>query len=193
MSQPAYTIRNVKTFMGHEGPGYNIVLLRDGQKVAEVIHEGNGGEPYIYWQDIEAEQVKANVTNNKGEPLSFFSTPEGKIFYEFLETLPRQKATEEMKEYFPDGLKMDEDLYMWQLLEEHEQAKEVKRYLNKWHCFITPKHKAEQSFGHYDKMHKGMNFSKERATQALNKAYGKNWQFLESLKDFKEAGLFNSN
>jgi hypothetical protein len=38
-----YSVRNVKTFTGMEGPGFNATLCRDGKPVAMVIDDASGG------------------------------------------------------------------------------------------------------------------------------------------------------
>ena len=37
------TLKNYKKHMGHEGPGYNVDLLIDGQKACAVCDQGDGG------------------------------------------------------------------------------------------------------------------------------------------------------
>lgn len=48
--------RNIRTFVGREGPGYNASLYVDGVKAADAIDEGNGGCGYQYFQDRELEK-----------------------------------------------------------------------------------------------------------------------------------------
>ena len=44
-----YTVRNVKTFLGTEGYGFNATLCRDGKPVAFVIDDANGGCFHFQW------------------------------------------------------------------------------------------------------------------------------------------------
>ena len=44
-----YSIKNLKSFMGMEGYGFNVNLYRGKKKVAFVIDEGNGGMINIDW------------------------------------------------------------------------------------------------------------------------------------------------
>ena len=50
-----YTLKNVKTFMGMEGHGFNASLYKDGKKVAVVIDSAYGG-CYDYRWDNEADR-----------------------------------------------------------------------------------------------------------------------------------------
>lgn len=52
-----YTVKGVKSFMGHEGNGYNCTLCKDGKKIASVIDQGDGGEPYFYFENKPVEDA----------------------------------------------------------------------------------------------------------------------------------------
>ena len=54
-----YVIRNLVTFEGHEGFGVNADVHLKRKKVATVIDEGNGGEPYFYYY-VDGEHAKTN-------------------------------------------------------------------------------------------------------------------------------------
>lgn len=47
-----YSVKNVKTFVGMEGQGYNATLYRDGVAVATVIDDATGGPIMIQWKDL---------------------------------------------------------------------------------------------------------------------------------------------
>jgi len=55
-----YSVKNVKSFQGREGYGFNCTLYRNGKKVGSCIDDASGGEMYpISWErnvDAEAEQ-----------------------------------------------------------------------------------------------------------------------------------------
>ncbi|HCE42885.1 MAG TPA: hypothetical protein DET40_05005 [Lentisphaeria bacterium] len=55
MGKDAYEVRNIKTFMGNEGHGFNAALYRDGMKVADVHDMADGG-CYSYYFKEEAER-----------------------------------------------------------------------------------------------------------------------------------------
>jgi hypothetical protein len=52
----AYTIRNVKTFTGMEGPGFSATLCRDGRPVASVLDEAVGASLLFHWKS-DAEEA----------------------------------------------------------------------------------------------------------------------------------------
>lgn len=56
----SYVIRNLVTFEGHEGCGVNADVHLKRTKVATVIDEGNGGEPYFYYYVDGEANAKTN-------------------------------------------------------------------------------------------------------------------------------------
>jgi hypothetical protein len=46
----AYSVRNVKTFTGMEGPGFSATLCRDGKPVASVLDEAVGACFLFHWK-----------------------------------------------------------------------------------------------------------------------------------------------
>ncbi len=44
-----YTVKNVKTFKGTDGPGFSATLYRDEIKIASVLDEGDGGDMSFMW------------------------------------------------------------------------------------------------------------------------------------------------
>lgn len=53
----SYGIKNLKTFRGMEGTGFNVDLHRGGKKVAFVFDAGNGGETSFEWVSEEEEKA----------------------------------------------------------------------------------------------------------------------------------------
>ena len=51
-----YSISSYKSFIGHEGYGFNCHLLENNVKVAFVINEGDGGCHSWQWMDKDARQ-----------------------------------------------------------------------------------------------------------------------------------------
>ena len=45
-----FTVKKLVTFNGHEGRGANADIYWRKYKVATFLDEGNGGEPYVYWE-----------------------------------------------------------------------------------------------------------------------------------------------
>jgi hypothetical protein len=66
-----YEVAKIKTFRGMEGEGLNAVLLKNGKKVADILDEGNGGEMYYDWIDmnkgVEEGQFQAFVEFQRGK------------------------------------------------------------------------------------------------------------------------------
>jgi hypothetical protein len=54
---PNYSIKNLKTFRGMEGQGFNLTLYRDGIKVATVDDDANGGCFHFHWFDRNEESI----------------------------------------------------------------------------------------------------------------------------------------
>jgi len=52
-----YHVKNVKTFIGMEGQGFNANLYRGKKLVAFVIDDANGGEARVQWNDRSEEKV----------------------------------------------------------------------------------------------------------------------------------------
>jgi len=57
---PVYTVKNIKTFRGHEGHGFNVSLYCDNKKVAFVMDQADGHPVIIEWDDPSAEGVLNN-------------------------------------------------------------------------------------------------------------------------------------
>lgn len=105
-----YSIKGLKEFMGMDDRGYNVTLLCDGKKVADAIYGGDGGEVMI----------------------RFDNRADEKIFRDFLKTLPPVKS-----EYFPEGLAMTPDIYLDELLNAHQEEKQLKRWCKKKIVAVT--------------------------------------------------------
>lgn len=85
MSEPVYTIKGYKSFIGNEGHGYNLTLCRDGVKVAFVIDDASGGEVDFQWADRgKHKDVEVPTRDGKGVAHLFSGTPEEAKLYAFL-------------------------------------------------------------------------------------------------------------
>lgn len=51
-----YSVKNVKTFMGNKGYGFNASLYEDGKRVALVIDDAWGGCLQFQWSDKDVEK-----------------------------------------------------------------------------------------------------------------------------------------
>lgn len=128
-----YTLRGIKEFQGMEEEGLSASLYRDDKQVAQVLNDGWGGGYYIEWLDFNAPKTNISVTDDKGNPYTFLGTPEEKIFYEHLETLPKTTIIG-----VPYKLKVTPNIFLDQLLEEYETEQRLRRWCkNKTVCVTT--------------------------------------------------------
>jgi len=158
-----YVVKNVKTFIGMEGHGFNASLYRNGKKVAFVIDSAQGGCFDFQWTDWEEPKVDINIISYKGEPHTFQGTPEEKILTELVETLPKAKS-----EVFPDGVKETVDGFVAILIDQFERKKWLKRNLKK--CFVF---QVGNKIGseEYLMFKKHPNLTKERVIKLIEKKY----------------------
>lgn len=127
---PEYSVKNIKTFRGMEDTGYNSTLYRDGKKVANADYEGNGGSVRIDWLDYEAPRVEIQFIDYQDNPATRMGTPEEKIFTEHLDSLPRRPVPDDwpsLQEKYPDGMRVDEDEFIGDLIAKFEDEKWLKR------------------------------------------------------------------
>lgn len=96
MEKTVYTVKNVKTFMGREGKGFNATLYKNGKNIGMVIDSANGG-CYSYQLDREEQELlekyaKENLTleersiNGKEITLELSDIFMDKLINEFLTT-----------------------------------------------------------------------------------------------------------
>ena len=104
-----YEVKNVKTFIGTEGHGFNANLYCDGKKVAFVIDSAHGG-CYDYEWVSDAARVKAEA---------------------HVKTLPGV-------EMYGTKLEMDMDIFMSELIDAYEEKKQITRMKKTYVVFKTP-------------------------------------------------------
>ncbi len=102
-----YTVKGVKSFMGHEGQGYNCTLCKDGKKIASVIAQGDGGEPYFYFENKQVEEA----------------------LYAFVKTLPKVKTEFPLGDGTKQKIEYSEDIgtFVASLVDDYDYAKRMKR------------------------------------------------------------------
>jgi len=163
MKANKYIVKNVKTFIGIEGQGFNASLYRNGKKVAFVIDSANGGNFNFSWEDWKKPKVDINITTDNGKPHTFKGTPEEKIFYEFIETLPKEKNS-----YFPDGMKINPDIFISELVEKFEEERYIKRNLKTKYLFQIGNKIGSTE---YQTIKRKPNITKEMVLQYIKKTY----------------------
>ena len=86
-----YKVKNIKTFRGMEGIGFNANLYRGTKKIALVIDDAQGG-PFRYeWEDYKAERVSIDGKDYSGREFTYKGTPEEKLLVEYASSLPSIK------------------------------------------------------------------------------------------------------
>ena len=162
-SKTKYEVKNVKTFIGTEGQGFNASLYRNEKKVAFVIDSADGGCYNFQWEDWKEPNVDINITNYTGKPHSFKGTPEEKIFDEFIELLPKETS-----DHFPDGLKIDNDMFVSKLVDTFLSERKIKRLCSKNYLFQIGKNIGS---GEYHSFKKQPNLTRERVEIYIKKTY----------------------
>ena len=121
-----YEVKNVTSFKGTEGYGYNASLYRNRTRIAFLIDTANGGEVDIQW--LDSSQPKVDITHTvyrEGgyKPYTFKGTPEEKILYEHVDSLPIEPPTEE----FPYEVKHTVNTFLGKLVEQYEINQKIKQ------------------------------------------------------------------
>lgn len=114
-----YSVKNIKTFTGREGKGFNATLYRDGIKIALVIDSANGGELSFQWD---------NHADRKEE----------RLLEAYCKSLPQI-------EFWKDSGLFDQtpELYISALVENFGFRKKMKNQLQKRTIFLTDGHLRE--------------------------------------------------
>lgn len=100
----AYSVKNVKTFQGREGYGFECSLYKDGKRVGTITNTADGGMVDFYLNQGEKEILDAHC-----------------------KTLPKRKH------YFEEGKmeEIDAELFISRLVDDFETNKEKKRWCKK--------------------------------------------------------------
>ena len=158
-----YEVKNVKTFTGREGQGFECTLYRNGKSVAKVVNTADGGEIDIYWNDTKAGRVEINTINYMEEPHTYNGTPEEKILMEYLLTIPKYPCLwEEGKfNYYTAGIFLEE------MVENFMFRKDIIRKMKTKVIFRLPTYKDGEYNESMKKKVKGHTFTFEQVKEAL--------------------------
>ena len=126
---PEYTVKNVKSFRGREGYGFNCTLYRDGKRVATVDDAAHGGDYHYHWLDFKEPRVEVTIRNHKDEPYTFKVTSEEKILCEHTDPMFYDK------EFDGKRLRMGNDGFVNGLVAKYEENKDYKKWCRKETCF----------------------------------------------------------
>lgn len=131
-NEHTYSVKNLKTWNGREGYGWQCSLYRDGKRVAEVTDHGNGGDIDFNWFDFKEPRVDGKYEHWKEGIRERKMTPEEKIYFEFCLSLPKKKNewSDEMENVSPDS-------YAAGLADDFELKKAFKRDLKSKLLFVA--------------------------------------------------------
>jgi len=124
-----YSVKNVKSFRGREGHGFNSTLYRDNKRVAYVDDDANGGECNYHWLDAKEPRVEVETTNWSGKSVIRKCTPEEAKFLNHI------KGMIYTCQFTGDEHPMTEDIFVCELVEAYEEIKQYKRWCRKQTCF----------------------------------------------------------
>ena len=86
-----YSVKNVKTFEGHDGTGFNATLYRGKKKIAKIIDTAHGGEYEYQWEDY-TNRVEVQSRHYDGKMYSHLATVEEGLLQEVINELPKYKG-----------------------------------------------------------------------------------------------------
>lgn len=112
MKEPKVELKNIKTFRGMEGIGFNLDLYINGVKCMFVINDANGGM-YSYEHNIDSKNPELIKTNIE-------------LLDDYINLLPPKVFDIEGEKHI---LRYDFDMYIDEKLEEWEKQKEIKKQL----------------------------------------------------------------
>jgi len=171
---PNYAVKNVKSFMGLDMPGYNATLYCDGKAVALVINDGGGGETDIQWKDYDSPRIDVPWKNSKGEAFNIRCTPLEAQLYEHI-----RGKTWKCEELNFEG-DMDPETFVGQLVDQFEQEKTHKRWIKNQTVFRLK----DQTEGEFRTLK--MPFCKKAKDYIVNK-YGDNVDYILNEKYGQQA------
>lgn len=114
----SYTVKNVKTFIGNEGHGFNATLHRGKKKVAFVCDDASGGEVHFDWMLGSGETVS-----------EIFSDEEEKLFSEHCQSLPPLELNWGGGE--TESVSQTPDVVVTKLVNHFLAVKDAKKFLKK--------------------------------------------------------------
>lgn len=124
-----YSVKNIKTFMGREGHGFNANLYRGKKKIAFVIDDASGGEVDVDWTVGIPPKNKADYPTEKAYDKAWDSyrnarKEEADLLNAHLAKLPKVKSS------FGDGkmeLTVDSDWFVTELVARWGKEKAEKK------------------------------------------------------------------
>lgn len=131
-----YSVKSVKGTIGTEGHGYQLTLCRYGIPVCNVVDYAHGGPVDFHWIDSTQPRIVIHNLDYKGEPHSYKGTPEEKLFSDFVKAQPDYLCSWTEEDGSPIYMKMSTELYVDELLQEHDLLKHLKRLTSKKLAYV---------------------------------------------------------
>jgi len=109
-----YSIKNLKTFQGREGYGYNCNLYRQNKKIAFCYDDASGGMVHIDWANFPKNRTDETMTEWKA-----WCDEEERLLNEHLSTLPPIDTP------YPSmpTMEVNEEIFLDELINRWEEAK----------------------------------------------------------------------
>lgn len=112
-----FSLKNVKTFEGMEGEGFNATLLYNNKEIGLIINEGSGGGTFIRASSENTKVIKEFLTTEEATKLAIdWNDKDSKLF--------------NIK--FPVPNSLSEETFYDQLFEDFMLHKEVKKLTKKY-------------------------------------------------------------
>jgi hypothetical protein len=126
-----FTVKNIKSFNGHEGIGYSATLYLDGKKFAEILDDANGGDVEVHCFDVENGKVSISTYIDKeGIQHTLNVTPNYALLHNYVLTLPKWKSS------FSDEMyDMTVGLFVEELVNKILDEKKLAKAKKKGICF----------------------------------------------------------
>jgi hypothetical protein len=110
---PVYSVKNVKSFMGREGRGFECSLYKDGKRIGTITDTAHGGMVDFYLDDGELEKLQAHC-----------------------KSLPKVKWNmPELDDREPDGHHVSDESFVCNMVDKFEQLKQYKKWCKKQTVF----------------------------------------------------------
>jgi hypothetical protein len=127
-----FTVKNIKSFNGHEGIGYSATLYLDGKKFAEVLDDANGGEVDVNcfdWKDPNKVTINTYIDKD-GVQHTWDVSPNYALLHNYVLTLPKWKSS------FSDEMyDMTVGLFVEELVNKILDEKKLAKAKKKGICF----------------------------------------------------------
>lgn len=115
-----FHVKNVKTFQGMEGPGYNCTLYLGKRRVAHAIDSGDGGDILLRWID-RSKRLPYETEDWEGRPVTVRLYPDELSYRRFCDAQPPREL-EGM------SLKVDMGWMTSILVDRYEEARQLRRW-----------------------------------------------------------------